>query len=198
MPEWVHADPGEKLVVLQKVGGPPDVDLRRKHPDTDHGLSTESRKAERPETAVQASFSFSRLPLYMLKKTDSRPLGDGDVKVKEAMILGGVMALALSSSSVFADPPHKEHWEARKKQMAFEREQRKRDREWAREERKRYEELEREEQNYEQEMWREGRYTNDEATYAPDDVSTPQPMYIEDQLYQIIKEVRDLADVISQ
>ena len=93
--------------------------------------------------------------------------------------------------------------------MKYEREQQKRDREWTREERKRYEKLEREERKHQekmarearkhrQEMWREGGYSLDEVVYESAVVEAPQPAYIEDQLYQINKEVRDLTEVINQ
>jgi hypothetical protein len=145
----------------------------------------------------------------MLQIADLRLSGEDDMKVKDAVFFGSLMALVLSGSSVFADPPHKEQWGARKERMEYEREQRKRDREWAREERKRYEELEREERKHQdemarearkhqQEMWREGGYTLDEAIYESDVSEASQPAYIEDQLYQIIKEVRDLAEVVNQ
>jgi hypothetical protein len=115
------------------------------------------------------------------------------VKPTEAIICGGILVLAFCGSSALADSPEEEAWEARKEQMEYEREQRKREREWEREERKHYREMAREEREHQEEMWREGGYAVEQPDYGYGVDDAYEPEYIEDKVYRIIKDVRDLA-----
>jgi hypothetical protein len=130
------------------------------------------------------------------------------VKIKRAIICGSVTLLvAISDFGALADPPGKEGWEARKEQMEYEREQRKRNREWEREQRKHYEELEREERKHleemareerkhQEEMWPEGGYRLEQPGYVFD--GSYEPENVEDKVYRVIKDVRDLTDTLNQ
>lgn len=131
------------------------------------------------------------------------------MKAKAAFILTGVMLLAISGSGALADPPGKGEREVRKAQMKYEREQRKRDRAWEREERKHYRELEREERKHleemardeskhQEEMWREGGYGLDEPAYGYGVDESYESDYPEDKAYRILKDVRDLTEILKQ
>lgn len=130
------------------------------------------------------------------------------MKANKALTCGSILVLAISGSSVLADPPGKERWDARKAQMEYEREQAKRGRELEREERKYYQELEREERKrqrevareerqYQEETWEDGGYTLGEPGYEYAVDGSYEPEYIEDKVYRIIKQARDLNDAFN-
>jgi len=131
------------------------------------------------------------------------------VKISRAIICGSVILLAISGSGALSDPPRKEEWVAGKGQMKYEREQRKRDREWEREERKYYKKLERkerkhekkmarEERKYQEETWDEGDYTLEQSEYEYGVDDLYEPDYVEDKVYRVIKDVRDLTNTFDQ
>lgn len=126
------------------------------------------------------------------------------MKVMKALKAVSASALIVVSTGALADPPGEEAREAWKKQMEYEREQAKRDREWEREQRKRYEELEREEWKRQEEIAREERKRLSETDREEENMlgqnndDSPEPEYMEDKMYRVVKILRDLKDVVFQ
>ena len=139
---------------------------------------------------------------------------------KHTVVLSAcVIALSLLASHVLADPPDEGRWESRKEQMKHEREHMKRVREWEKEDRKRYREMEREERKHFEEMereeWkhykemereerkhleemeRESYEVREQPAYEYRVDEPYQPDYVEDKVYRIIKDARDIKDTID-